>query len=148
MPRKVLPRWEELGAMKVPTFALSGEQFTELSRLLGLSASAIPPQLKATLEWVGARYLLWLQQDESGSSQAERNAALKQLLGTPQELEPNLARLDYATQGELLDRIWARLIASGRKLELLDQIARDDRELVLDCAKHLLAQGKKRHGPP
>lgn len=58
-----------------------------------------------------------------------------------------MARLDYATQGELLDVIWARLIASGRKLELLDQIARNDRELVIDCAKHLLAQGKKHRGP-
>jgi hypothetical protein len=143
-----VPRWEEIGAMKVPTFTLSEEQFTELTRLLGLRASDVPPQLKATLEWIGARYLLWLQQDEKGPSQAERNAALKRLLGTPQGLEPILARLDYATQDALLDVLWARLIASGRKLVLLDQIARDDPELVIDCAKHVLAQGKKRRGPP
>jgi len=142
MPRKVVPRWGKTGVMKVPSFTLSEEQFTELSGLLSPSS-----QLKATLEWIGARYLLWLQQDERGPSQAERNAALKQLLGTPQELEPMLAKLDYATQDELLDVLWARLIASGRKLVLLDQIARDDPELVIDCATYLLAQGKKRRGP-
>lgn len=102
MPRKVLPRREKIGAMKVPTFTLSEEQLTELSSLLGLSASDVLLQLKATLEWIGARYLLWFQQDERGPSQAERNAALKQLLGTPQDLEPILAQLDYATRGELL----------------------------------------------
>jgi hypothetical protein len=133
--------------MKVPIFKLSEEQFAELSGLLGLSASHVPPQLKSTLEWVGARYLLWLEQDERGPSQAARNAALKHLLGSPQELGPNLARLDYATQGELLDVIWVRLIASGRKLALLDQIARDEAELVIVCAKYLLAQGKERRGP-
>jgi len=133
--------------MKVPPFTLSEEQFTELSRLLGLSASDAVPQLKPTLEWIGARYLLWFHQDERGPSQAERNAALTQLLRTPQELEPNLPRLDYATQAELLDMIWACLNFSGRKLVLLDQIARDNPERVISCAKHLLAKGKKRRGP-
>lgn len=43
--------------------------------------------------------------------------------------------------------LWARLLASGRKLALLDQIARDDPELIIDCTKELLAKGKKRRGP-
>ena len=106
-----------------------------------------PFTLKPRLEAIGARYLLWLEQDERGPSRAERNAALKSVLTSPQELERNLAQLDYATQGELLDMLWARLLARGEKLGLLDQIARDDPELVIDCAKQLLAKGQKWRGP-
>ena len=117
------------------------------SACTGLSASENPPQLKAKLEWIGTRYLLWIQQDEKGPSQAERNAALRRVSASPQELAPILAELDYATHGELLDILWAHLLASGRKVELLDQIASEDPELVIDCAKRLLAEGKKRRGP-
>ena len=56
-------------------------------------------------------------------------------------------QLDYATQSELLDILWTHLLAIGGKLGLLDQIAREDPELVIDCAKRLLAEGKKRRGP-
>ena len=147
MPRKVTPRWGKAGVMKVPSFTLSDEQFAELVRLLGLSALETPPQLKAKLEWIGTRYLLWIQQDEKGPSQAERNAALRKVLASPQELAPILAELDYATQGELLDILWAHLLATGGKLGLLDQIALEDPELVIDCARRLLAEGKKRRGP-
>jgi hypothetical protein len=135
------------GVMKVPSFTLSDEQFAELVRLLGLSASENPPQLKTKLEWIGTRYLLWIQQDEKGPSQAERNAVLRRVSASPQELERSLAQLDYATQGELLDILWAHLLGIGGKLGLLDQLAREDPELVIDCAKRLLAKGKTRRGP-
>jgi hypothetical protein len=69
-------------------------------------------------------------------------------LASPQEIERNLTQLGHATQGELLDMVWAHLLASGRRLGLLDQIAHNDPELVVDCAKRLLAKGKKRRGPP
>jgi len=40
-----------------------------------------------------------------------------------------------------------RLLARGEKPALFDQIARNDPELVVDCAKRLLAKGQKRPGP-
>jgi hypothetical protein len=147
MPRKVTPRWGETGVLKVPTFTLDEEELAEIGSALGIRAAETLSQLKPRLEAIGARYLLWLQQDERGPSQAERNAALKGVLASSQELERNLAQLDYATQGELLDMLWARLLARGEKLALFDQIARDDPELVIDCAKRLLAKGQKRRGP-
>ena len=147
MPRKVMPRWGDTGVMKVPTFTLDEEDLAEIASALGIRASETLSQQKPSLEEIGARCLLWIQQDEKGPSQAERNAALKRLLASPQELERNLALLDYATQGELLDMLWAHLLASGTELGLLDQIARDDPELVIDCAKRLLAKGQKRPGP-
>ena len=147
MPRKVTPRWGASGVMKVPTFTLDEEDLAEIGSALGIRASETLSQLKPRLEEIGARYLLWLQQDERGPSQAERNAALKKVLASPQELERKLALLDYATRGELLDELWASLLARGEKLGLLDQIARDDPKLVIDCAKRLLAKGQKRRGP-
>ena len=147
MPRKVMPRWGDTGVMKVPIFTLDEEDLAEIGSALGIRASETLSQLKPRLEEIGARYLLWLQQDERGPSQAERNAALKKVLASPQELERKLALLDYATRGELLDELWASLLARGEKLGLLDQIARDDPKLVIDCAKRLLAKGQKRRGP-
>jgi len=147
MPRKVTPRWGDTGVMKVPTFTLDEEDLAEIGSALGIRASETLSQLKPRLEEIGARYLLWLQQDERGPSQAERNAALKKVLASPQELERKLALLDYATRGELLDMLWAHLQTRGAKLGQLDQIARDDPELVIDCAKRLLAKGQKRRGP-
>jgi hypothetical protein len=126
---------------------LDEEDLAEIGNALGIRASETLSQLKPRLEEIGTRYLLWLQQDERGPSQAERNAALKKVLASPQEPERRLAQLDYATQGELLDMLWARLLARGEKLALLDQIARDDPELVIDCTKSLLAKGQKRRGP-
>ena len=147
MPRKVTPRWGDTGVMKVPTFTLDEEDLAEIGSALGIRASETLSQLKPSLEEIGARCLLWFQQDERGPSQAERNAALKKVLASPQELERKLALLDYATRGELLDELWASLLARGEKLGLLDQIARDDPKLVIDCAKRLLAKGQKRRGP-
>jgi hypothetical protein len=129
--------------MKVPAFTLDEEDLAEIGSALGVSWEALW-QLKPRLEEIGARYLLWIQQDEKGPSQAERNAALKKVLASPEGLKRNLAQLDYATQRELLDMLWAHLQARGEKLALLDQIASDDPELVLDCTKSLLAQGQKR----
>jgi hypothetical protein len=148
MPRKVSPRWGEPGIdkVKVPSFTLNDQQMALLGRHLG-NSSETHLQLKRQLEWIGARCRLWTQQDEKGSSRAERNAALKRVLASPRELERNLAQLDHATQGELLDMLWAHLQTRGAKLGLLDQIARDDPELVIDCAKRLLAKGQKRRGP-
>jgi hypothetical protein len=132
--------------MKVPTFTLDDEDLDEVGSALGISAGEAL-ELKPSLEEIGARYLLWFEQDESGPSQAERNAALKKVLASPQELERNLAQLDHATQCELLDMLWAHLLTRGEQLGPLDQIARDDPELVMDCAKRLLAKGQKRRGP-
>jgi hypothetical protein len=100
MSRKVLPRWGEIGVTKVPIFTVSNEQFADLCTQLGLTKSDIPPQLKARLERIATRYRLWVQQDEKGPSQAERNAALKQVLASPQDLELRLAQLDFTTEGE------------------------------------------------
>jgi hypothetical protein len=147
MPRKVTPHWGNAGVMKVPSFTLDEEDLAEIRSALGITASETLSYLKPRLEAIGARYLLWIQQDEKGPSRAERNAALKKVLASPQELERNLAQLDYASQGELLDILWAHLLAIGGKLGLLDQIALEDPELVIDCAKRLLAEGKKRRGP-
>jgi hypothetical protein len=147
MPRKVTPRWGETGVMKVPSFTLDEEDLDEIGSALGISGGEALSQLKPRLEEIATRYLLWIQQDERGPSQAERNAALKRVLASPQELERNLAQLDYATQGELLDKLWVRLQARGGKLALLDKITRDDPKLVIDCAKRLLAKGQKRRGP-
>jgi hypothetical protein len=147
MPRKVTPRWGETGVMKVPNFKLDAEGLPKIGRHLGVTAREALSQLKPRLETIGARCLLWIQQDEKGPSRAERNAALKRLLASPHDLEPILALLDYATQDELLEMLWADLLARGKKLGLLDQIARDDPELVIDCAKRLLAKGQKRRGP-
>jgi hypothetical protein len=147
MPRKVTPRWGDTGVMKVPTFTLDEEDLAEIGSALGIRASETLSQQKPRLEEIGARCLLWIQQDEKGPSQAERNAALKKVLASPQELARNLAQLDYATQGEFLDMLWEHLLARGEKLGLLDQIARGDPELVIDCAKRLLAKGQKRRGP-
>ena len=147
MPRKVTPRWGDTGVMKVPTFTLDEEDLAEIGSALGIIASETLSQLKPSLEEIGARCLLWFQQDERGPSQAERNAALKKVLASQQELERNLAQLDYATQRELLYMLWVRLLARGEKPALFDQIARNDPELVIDCAKRLLAKGQKRRGP-
>ena len=149
MPRKVTPRWGEpdVDKLKVPRFTLDDEQVAEFGKHLDVGGSEPLALLKAKLEWIRARYLLWIQQDEKGPSQADRNAALKKVLASPQELERKLALLDYATRGELLDELWASLLARGEKLGLLDQIARDDPKLVIDCAKRLLAKGQKRRGP-
>jgi hypothetical protein len=117
MPRKVLPRRGEIGATKVPTFTMSNEQIADHCTQLSLTTSDIPPQLKTTLEWIAARYRLWVQQDEKGPSQAERNAALKQVLASPQHVELTLAQLDSTTEGELLDVLWLRPgIKSGGSL--------------------------------
>jgi hypothetical protein len=147
MPRKVMPRWGKSGVMKVPSFTLDEEDLAEIGSALGIKATETLSYLKPRLEAIGARYLLWIQQDEKGPSQAERNAALRRVLASLQELAPILAELDYATQGELLDVLWAHLLATGGKLGLLDQIALEDPELVIDCARRLLAEGKKRRGP-
>ena len=149
MPRKVTPRWGEPGIdkVKVPSFTLNDQQMALLGSLLG-NSSEIHLQLKRQLEWIGARCRLWTQQDEKGSSRAERNAALKRVLASPPELERNLAQLDHATQGELLDMLWAHLQTRGAKLGQLDQIARDDPELVIDCAKRLLAKSQKQRERP
>jgi hypothetical protein len=134
MSRKVLPRWGEIGVTKVPIFTVSNEQFADLCTQLGLTKSDIPPQLKARLERIATRYRLWVQQDEKGQSQAERNAALKQVLASPQDLELRLAQLDSTTEGELLDVLWLHPgIKSRGSLPLLDQIAAHDPELVIDC---------------
>src|SRR6516225_6376321 len=118
MPRKVTPRWGEpdVDKLKVPRFTLDDEQVAEFGKHLDVGGSEPLALLKAKLEWIRARYLLWIQQDEKGPSQADRNAALKKVLASPQELERNLALLDYATQGELLDELWASLLARGEKL--------------------------------
>jgi glutamyl-tRNA reductase len=71
MPRKVTPRWGETG---VPSFTLDDKQVAEIGRHLGMKASAAISQLKATLEEIGARYRLWIKQDEKGPSWAEQNA--------------------------------------------------------------------------
>ena len=63
MPRKVVPRWGDIGVAKVPRFTLKHKQVANLGRCLGLRASALARQ-KANLESIGARYRLWLQQDE------------------------------------------------------------------------------------
>jgi hypothetical protein len=150
MPKKVTPRWGEPGInnVKVPTFTLSDDQFAKLCTHLDLSASDIPPQLKPKLEFIGTRYRLWIQQDEKGPSQAERNAALKKLLASRQDVKLLLAQLDSTTQGELLDLLWSHPgIKSRSSLPLLDQIAREVPELVIDCARWLLAEGNNRRGP-
>jgi hypothetical protein len=82
--------------MKVPTFTLDQEDLAEIGSALGIRAPETLSQLKPRLEEIGARYLLWIQQDEKGPSQAERNDALKRLLASPHDLEPILALLDYA----------------------------------------------------
>ena len=148
MPRKVMPRWGDTGVMKVPIFTLDEEDLAEIGSALGIRASETLSQLKPRLEEIGARCLLWFQQDERGPSQAERNAALKKVLASPQELERKLALLDYATQDELLDVLWVRLLARGEKPGQLDQTARDDPELVIDCAKRLLAKSQKQRERP
>ena len=68
-------------------------------------------------------------------------------MASPKELQRNLAQLDYATYGELQDKVWVHLLESGRRLGLLDQIARDDPDFVIDCATRLVAEGQKRRGP-
>lgn len=73
------PRWGETAVRRVPTFTLRDDQFASLCRLFGLRPADTFPEFKATLEGIGARYLLWIEQDERGPSQAERNAALKHL---------------------------------------------------------------------
>jgi hypothetical protein len=149
MPKKVTPRWGEPGInnVKVPSFTLSDDQFAKLCTHLDLSASDIPPQLKPKLELIGTRTRLWIQQDEKGPSQAERNAALKKLLASRQDVKLLVAQLDSTTQGELLDVLWSHPRIKFRGGEQLDQIARDDPGLVIDCAKRLLAKGQKRPGP-
>ena len=148
MPRKVIPRWGETGVMKVPSFTLDDEQLAEIDAYLGLSTLDSLSQLKATLEWIGGRYRLWIQQDERGPSRAEQNAALKKLLASPRELESLLAQLDYATQAELLDMLWTHPLAKSRGgIVQLDQCARDTPELVIDCIKCVLSEGDKRRGP-
>jgi hypothetical protein len=142
-----MPRWGETGVLQVPTFTLRDEQIGDLGRLLGMTAPNALSELKSKLEPIGARYRMYIQQDEKGPSRAERNAALKQVLVSPEELQRNLAQLDYATYGELQDKVWVHLLASGRRVGLLDQIARDDPDFVIDCATRLLAEGQKRRGP-
>jgi hypothetical protein len=50
-------------------------------------------------------------------------------------------------KANLLDILWTHPLTKSRgRLELLDDVARDDSELVIDCAKLLLATGEKRRG--
>jgi len=147
MPRKVVPRWGDIGVAKVPRFTLKHKQVANLGRCLGLRASALARQ-KANLESIGARYRLWLQQDENGPSQAEQNAALKKLSASPEKLECTLAQLDHATRARLVDALSTHPLTKYRGgVTRLDQIARDTPELVLNCAKLALAEGQKRRGP-
>jgi hypothetical protein len=146
MPRKVTPRWGETGVMEVLSFTLDDKHVAEIGKPLGIGASKTLSQLKPTLEWIGARHRLWHQQDERGPSRAQQNAALKNLLASP-ELEPVLAQLDYATQALLLDMLWTHPLIKFRGIERLDQFARDVPEIVIECAKRLLAAGQKRRGP-
>ena len=104
-------------------------------------------ELKSKLEPIGARYRIYIQQDKRGPSRAERNAALKKVLASPEELQRNLAQLDSATYGELQDKVWVHLLAGGRRLGLLDQIAREDPDFVIDCATRVVSEGQKRRGP-
>jgi hypothetical protein len=126
---------------------LSPDQLAALAGLLEVDRPAAIETLKLNLEWIGARYLVWFRQDEEGPSRAEQNAALKKLSASPDELEPILAKLDYATQARLVHVLWTHPLTKYRgDVTRLDQIARDAPELVLNCAKLALAAGKKRGG--
>ena len=60
-----------------------------------------------------------------------------------------LARLDYATQGRVLDQLWMHPCpGSGEIVEQLHQVTDDTLEHVLHCAELALAEGRKRRGPP
>jgi hypothetical protein len=142
MPREVKPRWGETGVMKVPIFRLDEEQLVEIGQHLGIGRSAAFV-LKPTLEWIGARYLLWIQQDEKGPSRAEQNAALHKLLASGRELSSTLAQLDYATHARLLDVLWTHPPTESRRVfEQLHQMAAAV-DHVVDCVTLALAKGQK-----
>jgi hypothetical protein len=148
MPRKVQPRWDAWGGEKVPDFVLSADQVAALAGILEIDNRAAIVKLKQSLEWLGAYYPVWLQQDEKGPSRAEQNAALKKLLAS---LEPKLtlAQLDYATRGQVLDELWTHPCpGSGEIVEDLLEVTDDTLEHVLHCAELALADGQKRRGPP
>ena len=147
MPKKVTPRWGEpdINNVKVPSFTLNDEQVAQLGRHLGLTARERLAQLKATLERIGARHLLWIQQDEKGPRRAEQNAGLKQVSASPDELASTVTKLDCATQARLLDVLWTHPCIKFRGGEQLDKIARDAPDMVVDAAR--LALGQKRCGP-
>jgi len=44
---------------------LRDEQIAELGRLLGITTPRALSELKLKLEWIGARYRLWIQQDDA-----------------------------------------------------------------------------------
>jgi hypothetical protein len=148
MPRKVQPRWDAWGVEKVPDFKLSADQLAALAGILEIDSPLTIAKLKSELESIGAYYPVWLQQDEKGPSWAEQNAALKKLLVSP-EPKLTLSRLDYATQGRVLDELWThRCPRSGEVVENLLEVTDDTLEHVLHCAKLALAEGQKRRGPP
>jgi hypothetical protein len=149
MPRKVQPRWGDTGVAGVLDFKLSAGQLAALAGILEIDSPATIAKLKPSLESFGARYLLWLKQDENGPSRAEQNAGLKKLLASPQDAIGILARLDYATQGRVLDVLWTHPCrGSGEVVEQLHEVTDDTLEHVLYCAELALADGQKRRGPP
>lgn len=103
-------------------------------------------KIRTRIDW---RVLsVWLQQDEKGPLWAEQNAALKKLLASP-EPKLTLARIDYATQGRVLDELWThRCPGSGEVVEQLHEVTDATLEHVFHCAKLALAEGQKRRGPP